>query len=379
LLEVWLRKQNALTPPTAPPPSVATLTRYLSGALSATAAREVERGIIAHPATRSVVRQARAGLNELQSLSWAEVAERARGDDLTAQVAQAWLAVVAERVNAAPRARDWWRAQAWTAIRQQVAAGQAEAQAAWTAFVSFGQQWKAALSLPRLAVARGGEEQPIVTGDIPSGVAVVVTLAEITADGSLRVIVNARDAEGRPSSALANKPAHLALAWSGEAWEVGFGVMESDRAEWNVPALGEALGLPEGQIPLRALRIAVGDIVPPASTERVPVLTDVVDTTGRLIAPFPAIIEFVGEPRWKDGHFTVGVVLLDEMRRRYADYALCLDLIIAPGRWQRLGVWRVSEWDAAVRTLTAPCPGSPDAGVSSAFLIRPRLILSGEW
>jgi hypothetical protein len=374
LLEELMRRHKPLMP-SAAPPDVETLTRYLSGSLSADATRAVERSIIAHPSSRGLLRQARAALDEIQTLTWAEMSERAKTDDLAGTVAQAWLIITSERVTASARAHGWWGKRVWTEVRQKVREGVAEAAAAWAAFTSFGQQLQAALSQSRLAWARGRERAEGVVVVLPDGEVVVLVpiIAEVASDGALRVAVSVRTPTGDPSATVDGQPVHLALAMGEEVWHLTFGVIEGDRAEWNLPELGAALGLPVGQLLTDCLRIALGEWKEEQRVGRVPVLAEIVDSAGQPTTSHRAVIEFLSEPRWTNGQFEIAVALSRETRTTYRNHALLLDVIISTRRYQRIGAWRVSDWSDEVRTLTAPCPGSPEAIVPFASALRARL------
>lgn len=374
LLEALMRRHKPLMP-SAAPPDVATLTRYLGGVLSAEATRAVERGIVAHPSSRGLLRATRAALNELQTLTWAEVAERAKSDDLAGAVARTWLSIASERVAAVARAREWWGKRAWTEVRQKVREGVAEAAAAWAAFTSFGRQLQAALSQPRLAWARGREHAEGVVSVLPDGEVVVLVpvTAEVASDGALRVVVHVRTPTGDPSRAVDGRTAHLALTLGEEVWHLTSGVIEGDRVEWNLPGLSAALGLPVGQLLPDCLRIALGEWKEEQRAGRAPVLAEIVDAAGRPTTSHRAVIEFLGEPRWTQGRFEIAVALSPETRTTYRHYILSLDVIISGRRYQRVGAWRVSDWSDEVCTLTAPCPGSPEAIVPFASALRARL------
>lgn len=374
LLEELLRRHKPLMP-SAPPPDVEALTRYLSGALSTEETSAVERGILAHPPSRHQLRRVRDILKELQTLPWAAVAERAKAEDLAGTVARTWLAMTSEHIAAAARARAWWGQQAWTEVRQKVQAGIAEAVAAWAAFTSFGRQLQAALSLPRLAWARGGGRAEGVVVVLPEGEVVVPVplVAEVTREGALHVIVVVRTPAGDPTTRVDGQTVHLTLAMGDEVWHVTSSVIEGDRVEWNLSGLGAALGLPVGQLPTNCLRLTLGEWKEEQRGERVPVLAEVVDAEGCPVNSHHALIELVGEPRWRNGQFEIAVALSRETRTTYRRYTLLLDVIVSTRCYQRIGVWRVSDWSDEVRTLIAPCPGSPEAQVGCASALRARL------
>jgi hypothetical protein len=255
-----------------------------------------------------------------------------------------------------------------------VAEGIAEARTAWAAFASFGQQLKAVMRQPRLALARGVEEgQPTMAGELPSSVSIVLTNAEVTNDGALRVNVHVRDAAGNLSDALANQPIHLALVLNDETWEVASTVIETDHADWNVPDVGTALGLPAGQLPAHYLRLTVGEPQAAIRSTTTQMFAEVVDAAGQPTRQNPVLIRFVNAPRWLNEQFTVTVEIPAGVRTDYRNHVLRLDVMTSARSWQNLGAWRLSEWSDSTRTLTAPCPSSPNADASTAFILRARL------
>jgi hypothetical protein len=373
LLEAWLRSRNALHPPASDAPSVELLVGYLCGTLAAPEARVVEQGLVAHPAARRQLIEARASLDALEAKPWQEVAGRAAASGFAAQVARAWLTILTERLGAAPRAADCWLTNGWMVVRRQVEEGAAEAQAAWSAFLSFCEQLRSGLRAPRLAVARGGERMlPVVAGTVPPGLRIVLTEAEVAADGSLRAAIAAQDASGRASPAMSGQAAHLALVWSGEAWPIAASAFEGARAAWEVPGLGAATGLPVGELPASYLLIAVGAPAPAPRVDRQILLAEVPGPAGGTAAA-PAAIELLSEPRWQAGRFSVAVAVPASTRAAHSGRWLRLELVVSPAMRQCLGAWPLSEWGEDPRTLTASCPGSPDASLPLASFLRASL------
>ncbi len=234
---------------------------------------------------------------------------------------------------------------------------------------------KAALSLPRLTWARERERAEGVVVVLPEGEVVVLVpiTAEVASDGALRVAVNVRTPTGNPSARVDGQTVHLALAMGDEVWHLTSGVIEGDHAEWNLPGVGAALGLPVGQLLTNYLRLTLGEWESQQRTGRVPVLAEIVDAAGQPTTSHRAVIEFLSEPRWTNGQFEIAVALSRETRTTYRNHILHLDVIISARRYQRIGAWRVSDWSDEVRTLTAPCPSSPDAIVPFASALRARL------
>src|SRR5579871_2203235 len=176
LLEIWLAANIDRSAEPKPAPDVSQMIRYLSRTLSSQAMIDIDEGLAAHPEACEQLEQVLVQLDELQRLTCAEVSKRAEGDGLASQVARAWLSLASERLQAAPRAREYWLAQGgWSAVSRHVVEGVAEAQVAWSAVLAFGRQLTAALSQPRMAQARAGSTEPATDGDLPDGVKLVVT------------------------------------------------------------------------------------------------------------------------------------------------------------------------------------------------------------
>jgi hypothetical protein len=369
-LATFLRTQDALAAPVTAAPNIESLVRYLSGALSDEAARQVERGLIAHSDARTLLRATRTEFQTLKRLTWTEVSERARAVDFTAQVAQVRLVLAAERVRAAPSARAPWLTQSWTEVRRQVTEGLAEAQTAWAGFLAFGAQWQAGLQMPRLAAAKSAASTLLpIAGDLPEGVEIAVDTAEIAADGALNVVLVVRDAQGRPTDLLADRPVHLALRVEGETWPLATGIIVGDRAAWNLPAFGEILNAPRGPLPATFLQAIVGqpEMSPP---ERQTLLAEVRDARGQIAPEHAVVLRLEGTPRWEAEQFIARIALPSEVRAAYPTHQLLLEVVISAQDSQLLGAWPVSAWNESSRTLTASCPGSPDVTLPFATALR---------
>lgn len=369
ILETWLRSQEALQPPATAAPEVDQLVRYFSGALGTGTAHAVERGLTANASLRGQARQVRACLRSFQEQSWAEVACQAHGDELTAQVARAWLALAEERIRVAADVKELWLKAGLAAVRRQVAEGVTEALAAWAAFLAFGEQLKAGLRAPRMAMARGSEEALVhVTGALPEGISLALNNAENTPEGTLRVSVLLQDRQGRPSAAAEGQTVHLALLVNGEAWTIDSAAVQDCRVTWEVSQLGTVLGLSPGQLPPSYLRITFGEPEAPSSVERLSLLAEVVDAVGKPALAHPAAIDLLSEARWEAEQFRVVVAIPSLTRAGYPAHRLQLDLIISTHNRQRLGEWRISEFNDEPRTLTSPCPGCPDGTIPLSSL-----------
>jgi hypothetical protein len=367
LLAEWLRRQDALRLPSVPAPEVEELVGYLSGALSGDAARGLESRLVADPDSRLRLRQARTALDELQALPWAEAARMGEGEDFGAEVARAWLRLAARQVSGVSRMREWWLSNGWSHLRRQASEAGGEAQAALAALRVFGDRLRAGLEGPSVAIARGGAGTPEVVGSLPSGLALALREAEVTGGGSLNVALEVVDPSGEPNGGASGTAVELALTRAGEAWPVARGVVQGARVAWELSGLAGFLGLPPGALAPESLRITVGVVEQAAASgSRRPVLADA--QGGR-----PALVELEGEQRWSGGQLSLTVSIPAETRAAYPTRRLAVDLLVSTRGRQRLGAWPLSEWGDKPRTITAACPGSPDAAADVLSILRVSL------
>lgn len=373
VLQAWVASRQPLRPPRAAAPGTEPLVRYLCGMLAPGAAREVEQGLIAHAAARARLREARAELDVLQAVPWAEMAERGRGDGFAAEVAHAWLGVVAEQAAAVPAARAWWLARGWAEARRGVEAGAAEALAAWGAVRAFTAEMVAGLRAPRAALARGESGGRVqVSGEPPGGVELSLVEAEVSRDGDLRVVVAALDEARKPSAALSGRSAGLALVWEGEWWPMGGSVFAGERLQWEAPGMGSELGLPAGSLPVSCLRVVLSPGEAPGEPRAL--AAPVLDERGRRLGVPAPVLELVEAPRWEGGEFRAAIALPRATRAAYPDHCLRLELVVSPRSSQRLGIWPLREWGDGPIELVAACPGSPAAVLPVASFLRAAIV-----
>ena len=340
-------------------PDTVQMVRYLSGALSYTEARLVERSLTTEAALRRRQRALLAELEALQQATWQEVDALARAGN---PAAQAWRALVVERTEAAGQVHRERSAPFWPAIERGAAVGRAEAQAAWAAFAAFVEQIRLSLHLSDLqpAVARGGEDWcKVRLVNLPDNVEGLVR-SEMNADGSLQVSLQLVDTKGQPFVSASGAPVTLELELEGEAWPLGTCAIEENLAEWSVPPLEVALPRHAGGLPASALRVIVG-----AETETSPPLArhlfaKIQDASGNFLSERPVKITMEGAPRVERETLHVSISLPAAVRQAYGDHLLVLDAGITAQQWQRLGAWPIGEWDRATRSLSIPCPGLPD-------------------
>lgn len=403
LLEALLGVEAALKPLPSPP-DTAMLVRYYGGVLSLAEARRVEEGLLIFEQARGLRRQVRETLRQAQSLSWAELSERAQGDGLIAEVARVRLELAVERVRTLSQ-RPARVEVPWEAIRREAAQGIREAQAALAAFQNFLTQVQFDVRHPRPAAAMGvATGEPRQTGALPSGVSGLSARAELGEDGELRVGVTLRAknkaalraVEGQnvwlalslreevreplssgSASAVAEAPVS-ARSLPDERWPLAVSPLQAGEAVLRVPAAAEMLGLDPDSFPFERLLVTM-DVESLSSPSALRLLAILTDANGAPILrkgmPLkPEVVEFVGELRWEAGEFRAEAALSPITQAAYSDFSLILDLVLTPDAPQRLGAWPIAAWKKTeTLLLVAPCPGSPDTAVSVASALRVTL------
>ncbi len=338
LSDQMLRGAEGWCEPPASGPEDAVLVAYLSGTLAAAEAQAVERGLVRHTSVRRRLPAIAARLSALQAAPWAEV--EAAGDE----VARAWRALAETRLGTTPTVRSQWAAQGWEILRGQAAAGVAEAQEAWVAFLSFADQWGRERSVLQFAAARGAAVIPQDSGSLPPGVAVTVEAA-VEENGDLTAHLWTRDRAGFPSGALDSRAARLALASGGDRWPLAERVVRHGEAAWHLPGGGAALGLFTG--PVTGLVVTFGaPPVPAASAVRVLFAGDAA-----------ARILLHGAPHRETERMHLTLALPALTRATQAGRRLVVSVVVTPGKYQRLGAWPVSDWGEEPRRVEAPCSG----------------------
>jgi len=366
LLDAWLRSQEFAAEPDAP--DVAALVAYLSGALSADALRSVERGLVLHPSARTQLRPTREALRALRALPWSEAAQARQAEDLTGQVARAWLALAAGSVAAAPSAQRQWQAEGWNAIRQKIAAGAIETKAAWANFLAFGTQLRAAFQRVGPAVARSGwDASPLLWGDLPPDIHLSLS-TEVSAEGTLQATLTIQDSWESPSSRLAGTQIQLRFLVNGQTWPLADAEVVEDRAVWTLPAMGTALGLATGSLPAAYFCLVLNDAPPPLPADSLPLLAEVQDAEGKPTAP-PVLLELRSEPRWAEEKFHLEIALSGPIRIAYEAYQLRLEVAVFGNFRQCLGRWPIRDWSDTPRLLAADCPDIRDTAVPYASVL----------
>ncbi len=348
------------------------LVRYLCRALSQEQARDVESALVSQRELCMRLIEGRRILDRLQNASWSEVQRTSVGDSFEAEAARAWMELATERIALAENGWEKWLRRGWQSVLSETRNGAEDAQAVWAAFLSFGERLKVSLSVPRTALARGGNEDAILSMSVPQGVDITNIFAEMTSSGNLEVVANIMAAEDS-NVEIENQSVGLALKLNGEIWPIGITTISNGLAEWNIPEVRSILNLPAGKISPRFLHFSfpVGDNQQ-AEIYRLPFASPVMDEKGRAIADETAEITINGQPRWEDGCIITSISLPAVTRQKYPHHHLVLELIVAEGNVQRLGEWPVAEWRDEPLALKTPSPGSPSMQLTRMSL-RPSL------
>jgi hypothetical protein len=375
-VDLWLRRSGALARPQEEAPAIPLLVRYLGGVLTAVEAGGVERGLLADPQSRRRLTETSDLLDDLSERPWTEVEAWARGEGVEGEVAREWLALLTLQTSRMARTPAAWLAVGWDGIRQGVAEGAQEAQAAWTALLAFTEQFRMGLRMPRLATVKGGageETVAVLGGELPSAAALKLDEARVGVDGTLRVRLLVVDRSGQPTEVASGRTLTLALAANGEAYPLLAAVVEGDEVSWTLPELGSSLQLPPGSLPPASLAILVAPTSMALPSGEGTLLAQVVDREGREGAAPPVALRIHSAARWGDGQFTVRLSIPRAIRLAYQRHTLILDLPITVSQAQRLGEWPLHDWEDEPRLLAVSCPGSHETTLPTVSLLRARL------
>lgn len=372
VLAGWLRQQEGMQAPPGGAPGVPELVLYLCGALPPGETFAIEERLLATKSGLRQLRVVRTELLRLEAMPWQAVAAAAQGEDPTAAVASAWLALTATQVRESERAPARWLADGWQTLRGKVESGVGEALAAWNSFLAFGAQWGRELRAPGLfALERGAETQAETI--LPGITAPFQIEARIDTNDALHVTLQLEwDA---PDTMFEGRSVLLALRNGTQVWPLAHVPLRDGFAEWHISGFGAATGMPAGEIPRSALLFALADQEAPAVADApLRLLAEITDREGvssdRDLIP----IIFLEEPRWFAGEFRVRVEIPAEARYWLSSgYQLRLDVAVSGAHWQHLGTWTLAAGDDAPHTLQAPCPGSLDVILPSVTLIRAQL------
>ncbi len=364
----WLRKQGAFTPPLEEPPDTATLVRTCAGLLPPQEAEIVVRALTASSANRERWLQIEQILSELRQLSLGEVQVVSTGDDLRAEVARSWLHTISAQTGSLARLPRWWE-RLQTALREEA---QATAEA-FTLLNAVWHRWTTMMRIPTFAQARSGDRAQVLLAEgIPQDVQVLVDRFSVTSEGTISLRVMLRQPDGSPAEHLSGAPIAVAVNLGGEIIPLAAGEVFDSQYETALPLPSTLQTLPAGGLPQSHLVVVLGDVSPSFGGQRAHVPLE-------LEGEFPAWSEIEGLPECVNGRVRMRVHLTDEVRQRYADYRLAVELYVAPAAWQRIGEWEISQWQTESMELIADAPGLPDGTLPSTVLVRMELRRTDEW
>lgn len=372
LLSAWISHQESRNSQPLDALSIAAMVHYLCSTQSAREASQVEQALVSSRVLRGQLRDVRSVLDALQADTWEQAASHAADSGLSGEVARGWQEVLSHSPPLTARAPQNWQQRGWERTLREVEEGVAEAQAAWTALLAFGERLRTALSTPTFASARGSEGATLeLLRGFPDGISLEME-GRVQKDGRLNLAAYVQDAAGEPSALLNGRLLFLALTSGGAELPIASRPVVEDSARWKLAGLGAALGLSEGLLPSTLFVISLDEPTPSASLPCYTIQAELEYSGGAASGVFLAV-EMRGEPRWEKETFQINVVLPLETRLACPNHKLLLELAVAPGCWQRLGSWAMQDWGDGPRVLTANCPGS--AKVTGVFpaLIRARV------
>lgn len=364
----WLRRQAAFAPPQEEPPDTATLVRICAGLLPPGEANILVRALTSSSANRERWLQIDQILGELQQLPLSEVQTVAAGGDLRAEVARLWMQTISAQTGLLTCLPRWWE-RVQTALHEEAEAT-AEAFTLWNALWH---RWTAMMRVPAFAQARSGDRlQVLLAEGIPQEVQVLVDRSHITPEGTLSLRVMLRQLDGSSAQHLSGAPIAIAVNLGGEIVPLTAGEVFEGQYEASLP-LPSALGaLPAGGLPPSHLVVMLGEVSSSFGGQRARVPLEVEGES-------PTWSEIEGLPECVNGRIRMRVHLPDEVRQRYANYRLVVELSVAPAAWQRIGEWEIRRWQAESMGLTADAPGLPDGTLPSTVLVRMQLRRADEW
>ncbi len=372
---LWLMNLNAQSVQAEPMPSTSELVRYLSGALPPYEISRVEKAVLTHPASRKTLRVVRMELLRLEALPWAEVGTVASGDGLSAEIAAAWLVLVAERIAAAEQLPARWLKEGWRELYQHFLEAAVEASIAWSTFIAFRRHWASTPMIPRPAFVRGSGEELAERQSVDLGEEVSCRawfISALNSEGSLAVSLSLEDESGDAVTIFDGRALRLSLKTGTELWPLGEAVIEKGKAGWTLDEFAAVMKVSAEKLHANSFHIVFADEEETADRLPASLRVDVLDSAGR-IADKSFHLSFMDWPHWKGGQFFARVELPQEMLQRYPSFQLRLEITVSGDHNQQLGAWTLAGENDSPRTLKASCPGSPDSTLSNITLIRAQL------
>lgn len=363
----WLRQGRAFTPPVEEPLDTATLVRTCAGLLLPEEADIVLRALTSSSANRERWLQIDQILGELQQLPFSEVQTVSAGGDLRAEVARLWMQTISAQTGLLTCLPRWWE-RVQTALRE----GAEATSEAFTLWNALWYRWTAMMRVPAFAPARSGDRlQVLLAEGIPQDVQVLVDRFCVTPEGTLSLRVMLRRLDGSPAEHLSGAPIAVAVNLGGEMVPLAAGEVFDGQYETSLPLPSALEALPAGGLPQSHLVVVLGDVSPSFGGQRARVPLEVEGES-------PTWSEIEGLPECVNGRIRMRVHLPDEVRQRYANYRLVVELSVAPAARQRIGEWEIRRWQAESMELVADAPGLPDGTLSSTVLVRLHLKRADE-
>lgn len=363
----WLRRQTAFAPPQEEPPDTATLVRFCAGLLPPGEADILVRALTSSSANRERWLRIEQILGELQQLPLSEFQTVSAGGDLRAEVARLWMQTISAQTGLVTCLPRWWE-RVQTALREEAEAT-AEAFTLWNALWH---RWTAMMRIPAFAQARSGDRLQVLRAEgIPQDVQVLVDRFRVTPEGTLSLRMMLRQLDGSPAEHLSGAPIAVAVNLGGEMVPLAAGEVSDGQYETSLPLPATLETLSAGGLPQSHLVVVLGEVSPSFGGQRARIPLEVEGES-------PTWSEMEGLPECVNGRIRMRVHLPDEVRQRYANYRLAVDLSVAPAAWQRIGEWEVRRWQTESMELVADAPGLPDGTLPSTVLVRLQLRRADE-
>lgn len=373
LMAAWFQMNDDTSLLQSRPTDTSELVYYLCQALSSADRLRVERFLIQHDGMRHRLFEIRGELDRQQSMSIRNLKQAALRDDLQGEVARAWQSLVSERLILAEETFNWWQSKEWSSAQKGLIAGLGQAQASWGALVEFGRQWQAALSAPRVALARGAYETgAVIEGKLPNGIEAELS-GEITESSDLHAELKIVDASKSPSNAASGLTAKLMLRLNDERWPLEETEINGYAAEWNLPGFGKILELPKGPLPDAGFIVVIGEQTSQQEALSRTLLAEVINSQHQSLPSEFAAVEILGRPQWDNGILSLKIVVPELTRQKYPEYTLLIEITITLNNRQRLGSWPIAEWNEHFRVLQMECPVRVPSNIPIASILRMRL------
>ena len=169
-------------------------------------------------------------------------------------------------------------------------------------------------------------------------------------------------------------PIALSLHCEGESLPLGILALMAGKTGWEGREIGAALGLPVGPLPGSAFQLCRGEQLETSGAART-LFADIPESgaDGEMGRTRTVALRIENGPQWQGGEVVLALSIDEMLRYAYQDKILALETAALAQRWQRLGTWRVRDWEAEPRLLRFACPGEGDEGEPFAAPLRALL------